>query len=49
VEPVRNRQVVVLHPINWKALIEHTKPEDELLCPLPAGSLRVETTQIRTQ
>ncbi|WP_442130682.1 SOS response-associated peptidase family protein [Rhizobium leguminosarum] len=48
VEPVRNRQVVVLHPINWKAWIELTKPEEELLCPLPAGSLSVETTQIRT-
>ncbi|MDI5930130.1 SOS response-associated peptidase family protein [Rhizobium leguminosarum] len=43
VEPVHNRQVVVLHPSNWKAWIDLTKPEKELLCPLPAGSLRMET------
>jgi putative SOS response-associated peptidase YedK len=43
VEPFHNRQVVVVHPINWKAWIDLTRPEEELLCPLPAGSLRVET------
>ncbi|RFB88684.1 DUF159 family protein [Rhizobium leguminosarum bv. trifolii] len=42
VEPVHNRQVVVLHPINWKAWIDFTKSEEELLRPLPVGSLRVE-------
>ncbi|MBK5568818.1 SOS response-associated peptidase family protein [Ensifer sp. SSB1] len=43
VEPFHNRQVVVLHPIDWQAWINLTKPEEELLCPLPVGSLRVET------
>ncbi|MBB2754588.1 UNVERIFIED_ORG: putative SOS response-associated peptidase YedK [Rhizobium aethiopicum] len=43
VEPLHNRQVVVLRPINWKAWIDLTKPEEELLRPLTIGSLRVET------
>jgi putative SOS response-associated peptidase YedK len=43
VQSVHNRQVVVLPPISWKAWIDLTEPVDELLCPLPAGSLRVET------
>lgn len=42
VKPFRNRQVVILRPRDWKAWIDLNKPEEELLCPLPAGSLRVE-------
>lgn len=43
VRPVHNRQPVVLHPNNWKAWIDLTKSEEDLLCPLPLGSLRVES------
>jgi len=40
-----NRQVVVLRPEDWAAWIWLTKPEAELLRPLPAGSLAVETVR----
>jgi len=36
---------VVLMPENWAAWIGLTKPETELLRPLPAGSLLVETVR----
>ena len=45
VEPYHSRQVVVLPPENWAAGIYLTKPESELLRPLPAGSLKVETVR----
>jgi putative SOS response-associated peptidase YedK len=45
VEPYHSRQVVVLPPENWAAWIYLTKPEGELLRPLPAGSLKVETVR----
>ena len=43
VAPYHNRQVVVLRPEDWSAWIYLTKPEAELLQPLPAGSLEAET------
>jgi putative SOS response-associated peptidase YedK len=43
VAPYHNRQVVVLQPADWAAWIHLTKPEAELLRPLPRGSLAVET------
>lgn len=43
VKHIHNRQLVVLHPTNWKAWIDLTEPEEELLRPLPRRSLRVET------
>lgn len=43
VEPYHNRQVVVLWPKDWASWIYLTKPESELLKPLPPGSLEVET------
>jgi putative SOS response-associated peptidase YedK len=43
VEPYHSRQVVVLKPEDWSAWIYLTKPEKELLRPLPEGSLTVET------
>jgi putative SOS response-associated peptidase YedK len=43
VEPYHNRQVVVLWPDDWAAWIYLSKPEAELLKPLPAASLTVET------
>jgi putative SOS response-associated peptidase YedK len=45
VEPYHNRQVAVLQPKNWASWIHLTKPEAELLRPLPAGSLDVETVR----
>jgi putative SOS response-associated peptidase YedK len=42
VEPIHNRQVVVLHPQDWEHWLNLTKPQDELLQPLPAGDLVVE-------
>lgn len=43
VEPYHPRQVVVLPPADWSAWIYLTKPESELLRPLPQDSMRVET------
>ena len=40
-----DRQVVVLSPADWAAWLYLTKPEGELLRPLPAGSLRAETVR----
>ncbi len=45
VEPYHNRQVAVLRPEDWSAWIYLTKPEMELLQPLSAGSLTVETVR----
>lgn len=45
VEPFHNRQLVVLRPRDWKAWIDLEKPEEELLRPLPGGSLKVETAR----
>jgi putative SOS response-associated peptidase YedK len=45
VEPYHNRQVVVLWPKDWSSWLYLTKPEEELLGPLPAGSLQVETVR----
>jgi putative SOS response-associated peptidase YedK len=46
VEPIHNRQVAVLRPHDWKAWIHLKKPEAELLRPLPARSLHVETVRV---
>lgn len=42
VAPIHDRQVVVLKPENWRPWLELSKPEQELLRPLPQGSLDVE-------
>lgn len=42
VAPVHNRQVVTLDRVNWAAWLDRTRPEAELLRPLPAGSLAVQ-------
>ncbi|WP_105370724.1 SOS response-associated peptidase [Neorhizobium huautlense] len=42
VAPIHNRQVVVLRPEDWPHWLHLTKPENELLRPLPEGSLAVE-------
>ncbi|KGD86362.1 SOS response-associated peptidase [Rhizobium sp. YS-1r] len=46
VAPIHNRQIVVLRPENWRHWLHLTKPESELLRPLPEGSLAVE--QVRS-
>jgi putative SOS response-associated peptidase YedK len=43
--PYHNRQVVVLRPTDWAAWIYLTRPEAELLRPLPPGSLTAETVR----
>ena len=43
--PYHNRQVVVLPPELWADWLYLTKPEVELLQPLPAGSLKAETVR----
>ena len=45
IEPYHDRQVCVLAPADWAAWLYLTKPEAELLKPLPAGSLDVETVR----
>lgn len=40
--PVHDRQMVVLRRGQWKAWLDLTAPEKELLAPLPAGSLAME-------
>lgn len=42
IAPFHNRQVVVLPPQDWSAWIYLSRPERELLRPLPAGSIREE-------
>ena len=45
IEPYHDRQVCVLGPDDWAAWLFLTRPEEELLRPLPAGSLSVETVR----
>jgi hypothetical protein len=42
VAPIHNRQVVVLDRKDWLAWLDLSRPEAELLRPLPAGSLTVD-------
>jgi putative SOS response-associated peptidase YedK len=42
VAPIHDRQMVILNRSDWLAWLELTRPEAELLRPLPAGSLNVE-------
>ena len=45
IAPIHDRQVCVLHPANWGHWLFLTRPEAELLRPLPAGSLKLETVR----
>lgn len=45
VAPYHDRQVCVLRPEEWADWLYLTRPEAELLRPLPAGSLAVETVR----
>ena len=42
VAPIHNRQMVVLERADWRAWLDLTRPESELLQPLPSGTLTVE-------
>ena len=42
VAPIHNRQMVVLERADWRAWLDLTRPESELLRPLPSGALKVE-------
>ena len=42
VAPYHDRQVAVLRPRDWPAWLDLTRPEAEILQPLPKGSLRVQ-------
>ena len=42
VEPYHDRQVAVLQPKDWRAWIELSAPEGDLLKPLSEGALAVE-------
>jgi putative SOS response-associated peptidase YedK len=42
VAPIHDRQIVVLAPERWAEWVYLSKPENEVLSPLPAGSLHVE-------
>jgi putative SOS response-associated peptidase YedK len=41
IAPYHDRQIVVLPPADWQNWIYLTKPESELLRPMPRGSLIV--------
>lgn len=45
VAPIHDRQVVVLRPHDWSSWLTLSKPDSELLRPLPEGSLAVETVR----
>jgi putative SOS response-associated peptidase YedK len=45
IAPVHDRQVCVLRPEDWAAWLFLTRPEAELLRPLPAGTLVVEVVR----
>ncbi len=40
IAPIHDRQIVILLPGQWAQWLYLTKPEAELLRPLPAGTLR---------
>jgi putative SOS response-associated peptidase YedK len=42
VAPIHDRQMVVLERVDWLAWLDLTRPEAELLRPLPVGSLAAE-------
>ena len=45
VAPIHNRQVAVLRPQDWRHWLDLTRPEADLLRPLPEGSLAVEAVR----
>jgi len=42
VAPIHDRQMVIIRRSDWRAWLDLTRPESDLLQPLPAGSLQVE-------
>jgi putative SOS response-associated peptidase YedK len=45
IAPIHDRQIVILPPENWSAWLSLSRPEAELLRPLPEGFLRHEVVQ----
>jgi putative SOS response-associated peptidase YedK len=45
IAPIHDRQVCVLRPEDWRHWLFLTRPEAELLKPLPAGTLKVEVVR----
>ena len=45
IKPYHDRQVVVLRPADWAHWLFLTRSEEDLLMPLPSGSLNVETVR----
>jgi len=45
IAPIHDRQVCVLRPEDWAHWLFLTRPQEELLGPLPAGTLVVETVR----
>ncbi len=45
IAPYHDRQVCVLHPRDWAHWLFLTRPQSELLMPLPAGTLHVVTVR----
>jgi putative SOS response-associated peptidase YedK len=45
VAPVHNRQIAVLEPSDWATWLLLSKPESDLLKPLPSGTLSVQTVR----
>ena len=41
IEPYHDHQVCVIRPADWAAWLYLTKPQEDLLKPLPAGTLEV--------
>ena len=42
VTSIHDRQMVIFNRSDWSAWLDHTRPEAQLLQPLPQGSLQVE-------
>jgi len=42
VAPIHDRQMIILKRAEWLAWLDLTRPQAELLRPLPAGGLAVE-------
>lgn len=45
VAPIHSRQIITLPPSSWRTWLDLTVPEAEILAPLPARSLAVETVR----
>ncbi len=49
IRPFHDRQIAVLRPAEWAEWLYLTKPEADLIRPLPHGSLKVGLARIGTE